>query len=68
MELLNRIVAPTPPFFRKVRNVGLLLTAIASAIFGLPVELPVCISEIAGGIAIAGTVMAGLGQTAIKEE
>ncbi len=68
MELLHRLTAPTPPFFQKVRNIGLLLTAIVSALFGLPVELPQCISEIAGGVGIAGTVMATLGQSAIKNE
>lgn len=68
MELLHRIIAPTPPFFRKVRNLGLLLTAIAAAVFGLPVELPAAIAEIAGGVAIAGSVMTGLGQAAKEQE
>lgn len=68
MELINRLVAPTPPFFQKVRNIGILLTAIASAVFGLPVALPAFISQLVGGVAIAGSVMAGLGQTAVKNE
>ncbi len=68
MELIHRLVAPTPPFFQKVRNIGLLLTAIASAVFGLPVALPEFINDIAGGIAIAGTVMASIGQSAVKDE
>lgn len=68
MELLHRLITPTPPFFRKVRNLGLFLTAIATAVFGLPGELPATIAEIAGSIAIAGSVMAGLGQAATERE
>ena len=68
MELLNRLTAPTPPFFQKVRNLGLLLTAIASVVIGLPMELPLPVLEIAGGLAVAGAVMAGLGQSAVKTE
>lgn len=68
MHIIHRLAAPTPPFFQKVRNIGLVLTAIATAVYGLPVALPAFVSEIAGAIAVAGTVMAGLGQTAIKDE
>ncbi|MGN7720246.1 hypothetical protein [Chitinophaga sp. 22620] len=68
MEFINRLTAPTPPFFQKVRNIGLLLTAMASAVLGLQVELPLAIKEMAGGVAIVGSVMAGLGQAAVKNE
>lgn len=68
MEIINRLTAPTPPFFQKVRNLGLLLTALASSVITLPVELPLAIKEIAGAIAVAGTVMAGLGQAAVNSE
>ncbi|WP_423738042.1 hypothetical protein [Chitinophaga caseinilytica] len=68
MELLNRLTAPTPPFFQKVRNLGLLLTAVVSAVIGLPLELPLTVLEIAGGLAVAGSMMAGLGQAAVKSE
>ncbi|MGE7776576.1 hypothetical protein ACQKLP_17750 [Chitinophaga sp. NPDC101104] len=68
--MLNRLTAPTPPFFQKVRNLGLLLTAVASAVIGLPLELelPLTVLEIAGGLAVAGSMMAGLGQAAVKSE
>lgn len=67
-EIITRLTAPTPPFFQKVRNTGILLTAIASAVLSLPVEVHLCVSDIAGGMAIAGAVMAGIGQAAQKEE
>lgn len=68
MEFINRLIAPTPPFFQKVRNIGMFLTAIAAAIFGLPGELPQVVIEIAAVTAIIGSVMAGLGQSAVKDE
>lgn len=68
MKILHRITSPTPPFFRKVRNLGIILTAIASAVIGLPIALPAVVLEIAGALAIAGAVMAGLGQTTVKNE
>ena len=54
--------------FQKVRNIGMLLTALAAAIFGLPGELPQAVIEIAAVTAITGSVMAGLGQSAVKDE
>lgn len=68
MEILNRLTAPTPPFFQKVRNVGILLLSAVYAVFELQIPLPPGVSDIAAGIAIAGTVMAGVGQTAVKNE
>ena len=68
MEIINRLTAPTPPFFQKVCNLGLLLTALASSVISLPVELPLVVKEIAGGLAVAGAVMAGLGQATVNSE
>lgn len=68
MDFINRLTAPTPPFFQKVRNMGLLLTAMASAVYGLEITLPAFVSDIAAGLAIAGAVMASVGQAAVKNE
>lgn len=68
MEILQRLVAPTPPFFIKVRNIGLILTALAAAVIGLPVELPTMVGEIAGVVAVAGSIMTGVSQAAVEKE
>lgn len=68
MEILQRLTAPTPPFFKKVRNIGLLLTALAAAVIGLPVELPAMVGEIAGVVAVAGSIMTGVSQAAVEKE
>ena len=68
MEILQRLTAPTPPFFKKVRNIGLILTALAAAVIGLPVELPAIVGNIAGVVAVAGSIMTGVSQAAVEKE
>ncbi|GEP93660.1 hypothetical protein SAMN05660909_05578 [Chitinophaga terrae (ex Kim and Jung 2007)] len=67
MKLTQRFAAKTPPFFSKVRNIGLVLTAISGALMGVP-ALPVIIVKIAGYLAVAGTVMSGVSQAAVQKE
>ncbi|KAA2240315.1 hypothetical protein F0L74_29580 [Chitinophaga agrisoli] len=70
MKLTDRLLAPTPPFFAKVRNIGLILTAVSSAVLGLPVlaALPAIIGKVAAYLAVAGTVMSGISQTAVDTD
>lgn len=68
MEILERLAAPTPPFFRKVRTIGLLLTAIGAAVIGIPEQLPEAVGNIAGILAVAGSVMTGVSQATMKRE
>jgi len=65
MNIAERLVAPTPPFFQKVRNVGLVLLAISGTIAGLPVAVPALVTQIAGYLAVAGTVMSGISQATV---
>ena len=61
-------MAPTPPFFQKVRTIGLVLTAISAAVIGLPVALPAIITQVAGYVALAGAVMTGVSQATVEDE
>ena len=67
MQIVERLVAPTPPFFRRVRTLGLILTAVGTAVIGIP-DLPDSVSNAAGILAVAGTVMTGVSQTAVRRE
>jgi hypothetical protein len=67
MKLTERFTASTPPFFSKVRNIGLVITAISGALMGIP-ALPLIVAKIAGYLAVAGTVMTGVSQAAVNEE
>jgi len=66
MKITERLNSPTPPFFKKVRNIGLILTGISAALIGLPIALPVVIIQIAGYLAVAGSVMSGVSQATVE--
>jgi hypothetical protein len=65
MNLLERVVSPTPTFFQKLRNIGLALAAVSAAIIGSPVALPAIITTIASYLAVAGTVLSGVSQITV---
>jgi len=54
--------APISPFFRTVRNIGLLLTGLSAALLTAPLALPALVTTIAGYIAVAGSVAATISQ------
>lgn len=56
LNVQERLVAPTPRFFRKVRAVSILLGAVGAAVLALPVALPVAVTAVAGYLATAGAV------------
>ena len=66
--VLKRMKRTTPMFFRKLRNAGLFLSAVSAGVFAVPVGLPVFITQIAGYLAVAGTVASAVSQTAVKYE
>jgi hypothetical protein len=68
MNLLERAVSPTPTFFQKLRNIGLVLAAISAAIVSAPVAIPAIIIKIAGYLAVAGTVLSGVSQITTTQD
>ena len=68
MNLLDRLVSPTPTFFQKLRNIGLALAAISAAIIAAPVALPTIVTTIASYLAVAGSVLGAVSQTTIPED
>lgn len=66
--VVNRMTRSTPKFFKKIRNIGLAALAVSAAIVSAPVALPAIILKVAGYLAVAGTVMSGVSQTAVKNE
>ena len=60
--------APTPPFFRKLRNIGLILVAASASIFAAPVALPAVFIKIAGYLAVAGSVASTVSQAVTDDE
>lgn len=62
MNIVKRAKAPTPKFFKVLRNVGLGLVAVGGTILTAPVALPVIITSVAGYLAVAGGVISAVSQ------
>jgi ABC-type xylose transport system permease subunit len=65
MNLLDRVVSPTPTFFQKLRSIGLALAAFSGAIIAAPVALPAIVVTVAGYLAVAGTVLGAVSQVTV---
>jgi hypothetical protein len=68
MNLIERLQAPTPKFFRTIRNIGIVLAAVSSSIIAAPVALPALVVQIATYMAIAASVATALSQAAVEGE
>ena len=68
MNIIKRIQAPTPKFFKVLRNIGLVLAAVGGTILATPVTLPVVIVTIGGYIAVAGGVISAVSQLTTTDE
>jgi hypothetical protein len=64
MRIIKRIKATTPPFFKKVRNIGLIVAGVGTAIATLPVSLPVGLIAVSSYLIAIGTTAATIAQTA----
>jgi hypothetical protein len=64
-KIINRMQKSTPKFFKRLRNVGVALTALSVAVFASP---PETVTEIAGYLAVAGSVMGAVSQSAVLNE
>lgn len=67
MNIIQRVKAPTPKFFRILRTVGLSLAAAGASLLAAPVALPVAVITIAGYVTVAGAVLTAVSQTAVDD-
>ena len=65
--LVERGKADTPPFFKKLRMAGLILTAVGGALVAAPVALPAIVVTVAGYLVVAGSVVTAVSQVAVPE-
>ena len=68
MNLIERVKAPTPKFFRMLRIIGLALAAAGGVLLTAPVALPVGVITVAGYLTVAGSVMSAVSQTAVDDQ
>ena len=67
-KIVERIQEPTPKFFKKIRNIGLMLTAISGVIATAPISLPTVLVTVAGYLAVAGGIASAISQTAVYRD
>lgn len=68
LSLKERLTATTPDFFRKLRNIGLIITAVSAAVLTAPVTLPSVVITVAGYLAVAGSVIGAVSQATVEGE
>ncbi|MEO6668535.1 MAG: hypothetical protein ABIN36_03595 [Ferruginibacter sp.] len=68
MNIIERVQAPTPKFFVKLRNISLILATLGASVLAAPVALPAILLKIAGYIAVAGTIGGTISQTVTGQE
>ncbi|GGA87644.1 hypothetical protein GCM10008015_30360 [Flavobacterium palustre] len=67
-KIIKRASAPTPKFFKVLRNVGLALAAIGGTILAAPITLPVIVTTIGGYVAVAGGVLSASSQLSTTDD
>jgi uncharacterized membrane protein HdeD (DUF308 family) len=68
LNLVERVTAPTPKWFKIIRTVGITLTAVGGAILTAPVALPATVVTVAGYVMLGGTIASVIAQTAMQTE
>ncbi len=68
MNVVQRVQAPTPKFFRVLRTVGLVLAAVSGAVLTAPVSLPAVVISVAGYVGVAGAVMSAVSQATVDDK
>lgn len=67
-SLMKRWASPTPKFFKVLRNVGIVVGAVGTAILTAPVTLPAALITISGYMVTAGGVATAVSQLTILHE
>lgn len=68
MKLIDRLKAPTPRFFKILRNVGLGLAAAGGVIVASPIAIPARIVPIGAHLIVARSVATAISQAVTTTE
>ncbi len=64
---MARLGKPTPRFFKSLRNIGLAVGAVGTALITAPVVLPAAVVTLGGYLVVSGSVMGIVAQTATEK-
>jgi len=73
-EIIDRVKAPTPKFFKVLRNIGLIMAGVGTVLLTAPVSLPAAVVTLggylvtAGGVATAVSQITNMGDDSIGEK
>ena len=67
MNVVQRVKAPTPKFFKIVRTIGIGLAVAGGTIIASPIGVPAVVVSVAGYVLLAGSVMTAVSQTAVDD-
>ncbi|KUO65709.1 MAG: hypothetical protein APF83_01235 [Lutibacter sp. BRH_c52] len=68
MNLAERVLAPTPKWFKVLRTIGIALASVGGIIITSPVALPATIVSAAGYLILGGSIITAVSQTGVKSE
>jgi len=68
MNIIKRMQCPTPKFFRKLRNIGLILAAAGGVLVAAPVAIPAVLVTVGGYLVVGGAVATAVAQSVSCEE
>jgi len=68
LTIAERVMAPTPKFFKTLRTIGIVIGLVGASILASPVVLPAAIVTVGGYLALAGSIVTGVSQTAVGKE
>ena len=61
-RIIERAKAPTPKFFKVLRNIGLIMAGVGTVLLTAPVSLPAAVVTIGGYLVTAGGVATAVSQ------
>jgi hypothetical protein len=67
MNVIDRVKAPTPKFFKVLRTIGISLAAAGGAILASPISLPAGIVSMGGYLLASGSVLGAVSQTTVED-
>ena len=68
MNIIDRAQAPTPKFFKVLRNIGLVLAGVGSVLLTAPVALPAVVVTAGGYLTLAGGVLSAVSQITVDDQ
>jgi len=66
MNVVQRLKAPTPKFFKVLRTIGISLAVAGGTVIASPIAIPAIMVSVAGYVILAGSVITAVSQTAVE--